>query len=64
LIASAKGTHTPSGPGLFGPLRKWWYPRILRSINVKNATAIKTAINWIIRLTSILIIKSYPPQRP
>ena len=22
LIASAKGTHTPSGPGLFGPLRK------------------------------------------
>jgi len=46
LIASAKGTHTPSGPGLFGPLRKWWYPRILRSINVKNATAIKTAINW------------------
>jgi len=36
LTASAKGTRTPAGPGLLGPLRRWMYPRTFRSRRVKK----------------------------
>ena len=37
LTASAKGWTIPQIPTLFGPLRIWTYPKILRSNKVKKA---------------------------
>ena len=48
LTASANGTIRPRAPGLLGPLRMWIYPRTLRSIRVKKATAIITIIRIMI----------------
>jgi len=40
LRASANGTNNPKAEGLLGPWRNIIYPKTLRSIKVKNATAI------------------------
>ena len=53
FTASANGTRSPAGPGLFGPLRRWIYPRTLRSINVKKATATMTRTNPITLVTGV-----------
>lgn len=39
LIPSAIGWSRPNGPTILGPLRCCIYPRIFRSIRVRNATA-------------------------
>ena len=44
FTASAKGWSSPPMETLFGPLRAWLYPKILRSSRVKNATFTKTGI--------------------
>lgn len=40
--ASPKGWKEPNKKTLFGPKRKWPYPKILRSNKVKKATDNKT----------------------
>lgn len=52
LIASANGWATPIILGLFGPFRKWKYPKNFRSIKVKNAIA-TTAIKYLSKIEMI-----------
>lgn len=56
---SATGCSSPCGPTVFGPFRSCIYPRILRSIKVKKATAIRIGIMYMsgdIRLDSRIFI--------
>jgi hypothetical protein len=44
FAASAIGWSSPNTLTLLGPFRRWEYPKIFRSSNVKNAIAINVVI--------------------
>lgn len=55
--ASAIGCSTPYGPTMFGPFRSCIYPKILRSVKVRNAIARIIGITIKIKLIKYIYVK-------